>query len=79
MTKQQQALVEQARQSLDAAKLLTEAGHHGFADCPESSRHAHDVEHCHNLLLQSGRVSAWTGQVACTTCRPALVTSLSVT
>ena len=31
MTKQQQALVEQARQSLDAAKLLTQAGHHGFA------------------------------------------------
>ena len=31
MTKQQHALVEQARQSLDAAKLLTEAGHCGFA------------------------------------------------
>jgi uncharacterized protein (UPF0332 family) len=31
MTKQQQALVEQARESLDAAKLLTQAGHHGFA------------------------------------------------
>jgi len=31
MTKQQQALVEQARRSLDAAKLLTQAGHHGFA------------------------------------------------
>jgi len=31
MTKQQQALVEQARESLDAARLLTQAGHHGFA------------------------------------------------
>ncbi len=31
MTKQQQALVEQARESIDAAKLLTQAGHHGFA------------------------------------------------
>jgi uncharacterized protein (UPF0332 family) len=31
MTKQQQALVQQARESLDAAKLLTDAGHHGFA------------------------------------------------
>jgi uncharacterized protein (UPF0332 family) len=31
MTKPQQALVEQARESLDAAKLLTQAGHHGFS------------------------------------------------
>ena len=31
MTKQQQALVEHARESLVAAKLLTQAGHHGFA------------------------------------------------
>ncbi len=31
MTKQQQTLVEQARHSLDAARLLTQAGHHGFA------------------------------------------------
>ena len=31
MTKTQQTLVEQARQSLDAARLLTQAGHHGFA------------------------------------------------
>lgn len=31
MTKQQQALVEHARESLAAARLLTQAGHHGFA------------------------------------------------
>jgi uncharacterized protein (UPF0332 family) len=31
MTKRQQALVEQARESLDAARVLTQAGHHGFA------------------------------------------------
>jgi len=31
MTKQQQSLVEHARESLDAATLLTQAGHHGFA------------------------------------------------
>jgi len=31
MTKQQQALVEHARESLVAARLLTQAGHHGFA------------------------------------------------
>jgi uncharacterized protein (UPF0332 family) len=31
MTKQQQSLVEHARESLDAARLLTQAGHHGFA------------------------------------------------
>jgi len=30
MTKQQQALVEHARESLDAARLLTQAGHQGF-------------------------------------------------
>ena len=31
MTKQQHALVEHARESLAAARLLTQAGHHGFA------------------------------------------------
>jgi uncharacterized protein (UPF0332 family) len=31
MTDEQRRLVEQARESLDAAKVLQEAGHHGFA------------------------------------------------
>jgi len=31
VTKQQQALVEHARESPAAARLLTQAGHHGFA------------------------------------------------
>ena len=31
MTKQQHALVEHAHESLAAARLLTQAGHHGFA------------------------------------------------
>lgn len=31
MTKRQEVLVEQARESLDAARVLTQTGHHGFA------------------------------------------------